>query len=514
MEHQQQCYGKYGGNKSAVQSNTIPSDSPCVWKDDMVDRAAVYLTQTFEYPPLTPEAEKALVKKIDWIILPMLLLTATLGAVDKVALGTAALYGLREDLGLRGQTYAWAGSILPIGAIVGMWPSSYLVHRFPSAKYLCICSIGWSAVTLLLPTCTGGHSLLALRFIMEAIIVPGISLLIAGFYKKREQPPRNAIVFSAFSSVINGFLSYTVGRIPPSAPLRLWQYLFLIVGSVSMAWSIFALIFLPNSPMDARFLTDEEKYHAVRRLAENKTGIVNKRWKWNQVVEAILDPKTWIIFLFNVAINIPNGGLITFGGILIKNLGFSPIQASLLNMPTGVMSTLSAFIFSSLAAKWANRRCLVTMLAAAVPVIGSIIVYTLKRTDIPGQIVGLYFLYTYFGPYVVGISLAQANTAGHTKKNVQYSILYIGYAVGNLIGPQTFRDSQAPAYTSGFIAMLICYCSCIFLMAMYWGLAVWMNKSATRARVSVACDGSQVEGPIDQFLDKSDFKQVNFKYTT
>ncbi|KAM5451123.1 hypothetical protein McanCB49686_005902 [Microsporum canis] len=318
MEHQQQCYGKYGGNKSAVQSNTIPSDSPCVWKDDMVDRAAVYLTQTFEYPPLTPEAEKALVKKIDWIILPMLLLTATLGAVDKVALGTAALYGLREDLGLRGQTYAWAGSILPIGAIVGMWPSSYLVHRFPSAKYLCICSIGWSAVTLLLPTCTGGHSLLALRFIMgflEAIIVPGISLLIAGFYKKREQPPRNAIVFSAFSSVINGFLSYTVGRIPPSAPLRLWQYLFLIVGSVSMAWSIFALIFLPNSPMDARFLTDEEKYHAVRRLAENKTGIVNKRWKWNQVVEAILDPKTWIIFLFNVAINIPNGGNYTLASL-------------------------------------------------------------------------------------------------------------------------------------------------------------------------------------------------------
>ncbi|EZF38679.1 hypothetical protein H103_07182 [Trichophyton rubrum CBS 288.86] len=498
---------KYCGNgdsneKNFVQSNTIASDLSPGLEDDMVDRAAIYLTQAVEYPPLTPEAERAIVRKIDWIVLPMLLLTATLGAVDKVALGTAALYGLREDLGLKGQTYAWAGSILPIGAIAGMWPSSYLVHRFPSAKYLCVCSIGWSAVTLLLPTCTGGQSLLALRFIMgflEAIIVPGISLLIAGFYKKREQPPRNAIVFSAFSSVINGFLSYTVGR---------------YLGSVSMAWSIFAFIFLPNSPMDARFLTDEEKYHAVKRLAENKTGIVNKRWKWNQVTEAVLDPKTWIIFLFNVAINIPNGGLITFGGILIKNLGFSPIQASLLNMPTGVMSTLSAFIFSSLAARWANRRCLVTMLAASVPVIGSLIVYTLKRTDIPAQIIGLYFLYTYFGPYVVGISLAQANTAGHTKKNVQYSILYIGYAVGNLIGPQTFRDSQAPAYTGGFIAMLVCYCSCILLMGVYWILAAWMNKRASRARVSATCEGVSVENHIDQFMDKSDFKQVNFKYTT
>ncbi|GBF65768.1 transporter [Trichophyton mentagrophytes] len=536
MAHKQ----KYCGNgdaseKNFVQSNAIASDLSPGLEDDMVDRAAIYLTQAVEYPPLTPEVERAIVRKIDWIVLPMLLLTATLGAVDKVALGTAALYGLREDLGLKGQTYAWAGSILPIGAIAGMWPSSYLVHRFPSAKYLCVCSIGWSAVTLLIPTCTGGQSLLALRFIMgflEAIIVPGISLLIAGFYKKREQPPRNAIVFSAFSSVINGFLSYTVGRIPSPAPLRLWQYLFLIVGSVSMAWSIFAFIFLPNSPMDARFLTDEEKYHAVKRLAENKTGIVNKRWKWNQVIEAVLDPKTWIIFLFNVAINIPNGGLITFGGILIKNLGFSPIQASLLNMPTGVMSTLSAFIFSSLAARWANRRCLVTMLAASVPVIGSIIVYTLKRTDIPAQIIGLYFLYTYFGPYVVGklesyplyrytqlnacqgISLAQANTAGHTKKNVQYSILYIGYAVGNLIGPQTFRDSQAPAYTGGFIAMLACYCSCILLMGMYWILAAWMNKRASRARVSATCEGLSVENHIDQFMDKSDFKQVNFKYTT
>ncbi|EFE33754.1 MFS transporter, putative [Trichophyton benhamiae CBS 112371] len=357
---QDNCGNGDVNEKNLVQSNSIASDLPPGLEDDMVDRAAVYLTQAIEYPPLTPEAERALVRKIDWIVLPMLLLTATLGAVDKVALGTAALYGLREDLGLKGQTYAWAGSILPIG---------YIDFRPPSI-----------------------FAFAPLGGFLEAIIVPGISLLIAGFYKKREQPPRNAIVFSAFSSVINGFLSYTVGRIPSPAPLRLWQYLFLIVGSVSMAWSIFAFIFLPNSPMDARFLTDEEKYHAVKRLAENKTGIVNKRWKWNQVFEAVFDPKTWIIFLFNVAINIPNGGLITFGGILIKNLGFSPIQASLLNMPTGVMSTLSAFIFSSLAARWANRRCLVTMLAASVPVIGSIIVYTLKRTDIPAQIIGLYFV--------------------------------------------------------------------------------------------------------------------------
>ena len=64
----------------------------------------------------------------------------------------------------------------------------------------------------------------------EAIIVPGISLMLAGFYLKEEQPPRNALVFAAASSVFNGFLSWAVGHIPKSAPLAIWQYLFILVG--------------------------------------------------------------------------------------------------------------------------------------------------------------------------------------------------------------------------------------------------------------------------------------------
>lgn len=171
---------------------------------------------------------------------------------------------------------------------------------------------------------------------LEGIIVPSISLVIAGFYKKAEQPPRNAVAFAAISSVINGFLSWAVGQIPASAPLAKWQYLFLITGqyssrclitaskiykvnelrgddwawtgSISLTWSIFAFLYLPDTPMNAWFLNEQEKYCIITRLAENKTGIVSKTWKREQAVEAIIDPKTWIIFLFNIAINVPNGG--------------------------------------------------------------------------------------------------------------------------------------------------------------------------------------------------------------
>lgn len=278
-----------------------------------------------------------------------------------------------------------------------------------------------------------------------------------------------------------------------------------------MAWSIVALIWLPSTPMDAFFLNDREKHHMVNRLAANKTGIVNNTWKWGQVKEALIDPKTWLLFFFNIAINIPNGGLITFVGLVIQGLGYSGVEASLLTMPTGVMSTISGFVFSLLSAKWKNKRCLVVIMACIVPIVGTIVVFALPRTNLAGQMVGLYLLYTYFGPYVVGIGLAQANTAGHTKKSTVFAILYIGYAVGNLIGPQTFRANQAPEYVGGTISMIVCYCVCIGLISLYWLYAVWENKKRASAHESVNFEN---EDTMEGFLDATDFEQRTFKYTT
>ncbi|KAI9728023.1 MAG: hypothetical protein M1834_007837 [Cirrosporium novae-zelandiae] len=485
----------------------------------VVDQAAQFLADTDEtYAPLTPEQEKKLKRKIDRWMIPMLLFVATLGAVDKVELGTAAIYGFRTDNNLHGQQYSWLGSILPLGMLPGMFISSYLVHRLPTAKYLCFCSICWSILTLFYAACKSWGGFMVLRFLMgmfEAVISPAIQLIIAGFYKIHEQPPINAIILSCFSSVINGFWSWVVGQIPDSAPLAKWQYLFLITGSINVCYSIFVFIALPDSPMNAWFLTREEKYHAVQRLASNRTGIVNKTWKWSQVLESILDPKTWLVFLFNIAINIPNGGLITFGSIIINNLGFDARTSSLLSMPTGVMSTISGCTFAYLASRWKNRRCLCIAISALLPLLGTALVYGLPRSNTPGQMVGLYLMYCYWGPYVVCVSLPQANTAGYTKKTTSFSLLFLGYAAGNLIGPQTFRSDQAPAYTGGVIAMLTCYCGSILLVMAYWAVTAVQNKRKDQkwGRAEEVNDES-LEGMVKGFQDETDWEQKGFRYTT
>ncbi|CEP23077.1 DAL7 [Cyberlindnera jadinii] len=486
---------------------------------DKPDDAAIFLAEhDGKYEPLTPEEEKKAIRKTDWILLPCLFWTATWGAVDKVSLSTAAIFGLRTDLNLHGQQYSWLSSILFIGSLVGMWPMSIMVQKFRTGKVLACAAVGWSALTLLQCSCHNFAGLASLRFLMgflECVIVPGCSLMISVFYKRSESPHRTALVFAFGSSIINGALSALASTFGSAIPT--WKYIYLLVGSISFVWSCCMVWFLPDSPINSKWLSDREKVFMVKRMASNKTGVSSNDFKWDQVREAFMDPRTYIVMLFNFGINIPNGGLSTFNAIIIKNLKFTSVQASLMGMPTGVIASLAAFGFTWLAARWNNKRCLVAIISLVVPLIGAVICYASPQSNTGAQLAGLYMMYFYFSSYVVMISLVQANTAGNTKKAVTYGFNYLGYAGGAITGTQTFRTKDAPKYSVGFASMMVGYCACMALSALYWVICILMNKKKEKKMEAAGEveDQLQLDGLEDEEVaDLTDYKQCHFKYTT
>jgi hypothetical protein len=59
--------------------------------------------------------------------------------------------------------------------------------------------------------------------------------------------------------------------------------------------------------MTARFLRDKaDRIKAVERINDNMTGVKSSTWKWGQVKEALLDPKTWFFFFFQLSQTVPN----------------------------------------------------------------------------------------------------------------------------------------------------------------------------------------------------------------
>jgi len=55
-------------------------------------------------------------------------------------------------------------------------------------------------------------------------------------------------------------------------------------------------LYLPDSPVDAKFLNDHDKLIALERLRANQMGVVSTEWKWEHVIESLLDIKTWCWF--------------------------------------------------------------------------------------------------------------------------------------------------------------------------------------------------------------------------
>lgn len=101
--------------------------------------------------------------------------------------------------------------------------------------------------------------------------------------------------------------------------------------------------------------------------------------------------------------------------------------------------------------------------------------------------------------------------AAVTKKAVTYCLVTIGYAAGNLIGPQTFIAAEKPKYTTSVIAMLVSYCACMLILMVYWLVGVWDNKRRDR---KYGKPEEVHEGTADGFVDVTDKKQQDFRYTT
>ena len=97
--------------------------------------------------------------------------------------------------------------------------------------------------------------------------------------------------------------------------------------------------------MSAWFLNDQEKIMAIEHVRVNQTGIENKHFKVDQVVELLFkDKETWPLFFITVLSMIDNGAVSNFSSIIIATFGFSASRTTIIQMPSGAVSIVATFV--------------------------------------------------------------------------------------------------------------------------------------------------------------------------
>jgi ACS family allantoate permease-like MFS transporter len=117
----------------------------------------------------------------------------------------------------------------------------------------------------------------------------------------------------------------------------------IITGLITMVTAVLYWFWFPDSPTTAWFLTPEERAKAILRIKENQTGVENKTFKKEQMIEALTDSKTWLFALFTVLTTIPNS-ITNQRPLIVTSFGWTPIQTTLIGCVDGVIEIIAIFV--------------------------------------------------------------------------------------------------------------------------------------------------------------------------
>ena len=174
------------------------------------------------------------------------------------------------------------------------------------------------------------------------------------------------------------------------------------------------LIFLPDSQMNAWWLSSQDRVLAVQRIRVNQQGIGNRKFKWYQLREAFLDPMTLMIAFYAIAANIPNGGLTNFFSQLIVSFGFTPEESLLYGCPAGAVAIISILTWGALS-RYLGHRLLWGTLAMLVATLGAILIVALPLHHRVGRLIGYYLTTALPAGEAAVISVISSNVAGYVS---------------------------------------------------------------------------------------------------
>ncbi|KAG0646165.1 Allantoate permease [Hyphodiscus hymeniophilus] len=467
-----------------------------------------------------PVRLRKLVRKIDFTIAPLLAAVYFLQFLDKTTLSYTAVMGIRTDTHLKGQDYSDLSMLFYIGFLAAEFPTQYLgQHISRLGVYLGVNIMLWGLVLGCHAACTTFAGLAVCRTLLgvfESCVAPILVLIIAMWYKKEEQGKRVSwfYVCNSLTAIVGGLLAYGVSF--AQTKFASWRIFFLAIGVMTMIVGALVCVFLPDSPVKAKRFTDAEKVAALLRVKNNQSGTQNAHLKKEQVFETFKDVRVWLVCLCTLLSSIPNGGISNFSSILLTTFGYTSQQALILAAPGGAIGAVCVLGVGYLSDRWHDRSSV--MLICILPtILGAGLMIGLDPNGVPKNKAGLLaasFLTGTFGAaFMLLLAWNASNIAGHTKKVTVNAMTLVSFAVGNILGTQTFQAKQAPGYISGKISIIATLGALCFMIL----ILRWYNDRLNKQNVERAAEMSDDEQAVLKerlaFADQTDRKNPFFKYT-
>ncbi len=326
-------------------------------------------------------ADRMLVRKIGARVLPLTALLYLMAILDRANIGFAKLQ-MAGTLHMSEVVFGLGASLFFIGYVIFEVPSTLVMIRVGGRVWLARILITWALVTVGLAFVRGPEGFYGLRFLLgaaEAGAYPGIIYYLTLWFPQRHRVGAIGVITlgspvgNVLGSLMGGFLLDQDGVLG----LQGWQWIFIATGGASLLVGFAVLVWLPDEPGNATFLSEGDRHRLASLLRAPAGSRAADRLSWRKV----LNPGTLLFAAMYAVILTSLFGVTYWLPTVIREFGVTGTQNGLLTSIPWLMSTLTLIILPRYLTD--ERRVLDVMIALSA--LG--IVCFLTSIGVPGKAV-------------------------------------------------------------------------------------------------------------------------------
>ncbi|KZT05456.1 MFS general substrate transporter [Laetiporus sulphureus 93-53] len=438
-------------------------------------------------PEVRTAAERKLVRLLDTRLLPTIIIIFLMNYIDRVAITSARLQGLTQDLGLTGIQYNTVVAILYATYVPAQIPSNMILNRITRPSlYIPICVCLWgltSAMTGVTHNYTGIILCRVFIGLPEAAFYPGAMYLLSRWYTRKELAFRGAIIYggllvsNAFGSLIAAGI---LGGMQGKRGIAAWRWLFYIEGSITVCVGLLAIFLLPDYPHNTRWLSPAQRRLAQVRLAEDAGEADEDGVHESALVGlklALRDPKV-LVFALMCCSQLLGLGFINFFPTIVDTMGYSTTITLLLSVPPWILATIVCA-----ANAWNADRTGERFFHQCWPWWGVIIGYIIAVSSMAtgARYVSMFLMACgYAGFALTAVWVSNAVPRPPAKRSAAIGIVNGFGNIGNLIASYTWQSKWSPEYHQPMYIGIAALAFASFLSFVIRCILVYQNKQMER----------------------------------
>ncbi|KAK3393538.1 alternative sulfate transporter [Podospora didyma] len=412
----------------------------------------------------TEAEEKALVRRTDLLVMPLLILGFFALQLDRGNIGNALTDFFLADVGINQSQFNIGQLLLSAGIVILEIPSTLVLYKVGPTVWIGGQIVAWGLVATFQAFQKGVGAYMATRLLLglcEAGFIPAGLYTITRWYKRDETSKRFSWFFigNMLAVACSGLIAYGILHMRGVAGLAGWQWLFLIEGMFTVLVGFIFISFFPYSSSNPvsifgfRYFTERESQILHRRvLLDDHSKQHTRQTVSGKELKTALTNWKLIPHLLLAILGLPaSSTMFAYAPTLVISFGYDRLTSNAM-VSIGCWILLVTNISWGMIADKTGRRGVMVSLGLLLywgAVLGNRLLVESTNSNLRFGVLTLAIIFSSNWHPVNGSWMA-LNTQTSGERSITMAMFIMAANTAGIIGSQLFQQPDSPLYKTGW----------------------------------------------------------------